>query len=99
VHTRVYEYKGGAFLIIEGTIYFVNLKDKRIYQMMVDTIKGKGLLVAYITFEAKQHGFSCAENIKRALDAEFYFHSRFFGFEPAEKLEPIEMINLVRDIN
>ena len=26
VHTRVHEYGGGAFLIVEGTIYFVNFK-------------------------------------------------------------------------
>jgi hypothetical protein len=69
VHTRVHEYGGGAFLIIEGTIYFVNFKDQRIYKMMVDAIKEKRLLVAYITFEEEQHGFCCAENIKRALDA------------------------------
>lgn len=37
--------------------------------MMVDAIKEKRLLVAYITFEEEQHGFRCAENIKRALDA------------------------------
>ena len=31
VRTRVHEYGGGAFLINEGTIYFSNYKDQRVY--------------------------------------------------------------------
>ncbi|BBA79244.1 hypothetical protein RGRSB_0699 [cyanobacterium endosymbiont of Rhopalodia gibberula] len=84
-------------------IFFQGLEDKVVppsqAQMMVDAIKEKGLPVAYVPFEEEQHGFRRAENIKRALDGEFYFYSRIFGFEPAENLEPIEIINLVENIS
>jgi hypothetical protein len=50
--------------------------------------------VAYVLFEGEQHGFRKAANIKRALDGEFYFFSRIFGFDPADNLEPLEIENL-----
>jgi dipeptidyl aminopeptidase/acylaminoacyl peptidase len=57
-------------------------------------LKGKKLPVAYIAFEKEQHGFRIAQNIKRALDAELYFYSRIFGFEPADEIEPVANDNL-----
>lgn len=48
---------------------------------------------AYLTFEGEQHGFRKAENIKRALEAEFYFYAQVFGFEPAEQLMPVPIEN------
>ena len=62
--------------------------------MMVNVLRKKGLPVAYITFEGEQHGFRQAANIKRALDGELYFYSRVFGFETADKIEPIPIENL-----
>jgi dTDP-4-dehydrorhamnose reductase len=44
-----------------------------------------------IQIAGEQHGFRQAESIKRALDAEFYFYSRLFGFTPADNLEPVEI--------
>jgi hypothetical protein len=61
---------------------------------MVAALQGKGIPVAYIPFAGEQHGFRQAQNIKRALDGEFYFYSRVFGFEPAGNLEPVEIQNL-----
>lgn len=79
-------------------IFFQGLKDKVVppnqAEMMFQAIKQKGLPVAYISFEQEAHGFRIAENIKKALDSEFYFYSRVFGFEPADHLEEIEIINL-----
>ena len=79
-------------------IFFQGLKDKVVppnqAKMMFDAIKAKGLPVAYIAFEQEAHGFRIAENIKKALDSEFYFYARVFGFEPAEEIEAIEIINL-----
>ena len=57
--------------------------------MMVEALRRKGLPVAYVPFEGEQHGFRKAENIRRALDGEFYFYSRIFGFAPAEAAESI----------
>ncbi|MGK7875578.1 MAG: prolyl oligopeptidase family serine peptidase [Xenococcaceae cyanobacterium] len=74
-------------------IFFQGLEDKVVppnqAEMMVEALKAKGLPVAYVPFEGEQHGFRRAENIKRALDAEFYFYSRVFGFEPADAIEPL----------
>ncbi len=79
-------------------IFFQGLEDKVVppnqAEMMVEALKAKGLPVAYVPFEGEQHGFRRAENIKRAIDGEFYFYSRVFGFKPAETLEPVEIENL-----
>ncbi|HIK33528.1 MAG TPA: S9 family peptidase [Oscillatoriales cyanobacterium M59_W2019_021] len=79
-------------------IFFQGLEDKVVppnqAEMMVEALRQKGLPVAYVPFEGEQHGFRKAENIKRALDGEFYFYSRIFGYDPAEDLEPIEIENL-----
>jgi dipeptidyl aminopeptidase/acylaminoacyl peptidase len=78
--------------------FFQGLEDKVVppnqAEMMVDALKAKGLPVAYVAFEGEQHGFRRAENIKRALDGEFYFYSRIFGFQPGNEIEAIEIMNL-----
>jgi dipeptidyl aminopeptidase/acylaminoacyl peptidase len=79
-------------------IFFQGLEDKVVppsqAEMMVAALQALGLPVAYVAFEGEGHGFRKAENIKRALDGEFYFYSRVFGFEPAEPLEPVAIDNL-----
>ena len=76
-------------------IFFQGLEDRVVppnqAEMMVEALKAKGLPVAYVPFAGEQHGFRQAESIKRALDAEFYFYSRLFGFTPADNLEPVEI--------
>ena len=56
-------------------------------------LRNTGVPVAYVAFEGQQHGFRRAANIKRAVDGEFYFYSRVFGFAPAETLEPVTIDN------
>jgi dipeptidyl aminopeptidase/acylaminoacyl peptidase len=77
-------------------IFFQGLEDQVVppnqAEMMVEVLKNKGLPVAYVPFEGEQHGFRQADNIKKALDGEFDFYSRIFGFKPAENIEPIEII-------
>ncbi|HKQ75863.1 MAG TPA: S9 family peptidase [Blastocatellia bacterium] len=79
-------------------IFFQGLEDKIVppnqAEMMVNSLRAKGLPVAYITFEGEQHGFRQAANIKRALDGEIYFYSRVFGFELADSVEPAPIENL-----
>jgi len=79
-------------------IFFQGLEDPVVppnqAEAMVAALKEKGIPVAYVSFEGEQHGFRRAENIQRALDAELYFYSRIFGFEPAEPLEPVAIENL-----
>jgi dipeptidyl aminopeptidase/acylaminoacyl peptidase len=78
-------------------IFFQGLEDKVVppnqAEKMVAALRAKGLPVAYITFPGEQHGFRKAENIKRALDGEFYFYSRVFGFTPADAIEPLPIEN------
>ena len=79
-------------------IFFQGLDDKVVpptqAESMVHVLRNKGVPVAYVAFEGEQHGFRRAANIKRAVDGEFYFYSRVFGFAPAEALEPVEIDNL-----
>ncbi|MGK7941112.1 MAG: prolyl oligopeptidase family serine peptidase [Crocosphaera sp.] len=78
-------------------IFFQGLEDKVVppnqAEMMVNALKAKGIPVAYVPFEAEQHGFRQAENIKYALDSEFYFYSRIFNFTPADNLDSIHILN------
>jgi dipeptidyl aminopeptidase/acylaminoacyl peptidase len=79
-------------------IFFQGLDDKVVppnqAEMMFEAMRAKGLPTAYLPFEGEGHGFRRAENIKRSLDAELYFYSRVFGFEPAEPVEPVQIENL-----
>ncbi|GAB4216446.1 MAG: S9 family peptidase [Roseiflexaceae bacterium] len=63
-------------------------------ELMRKAVRAKGLPVAYLPFAGEGHGFRKADSIKRALDAEFYFFSRIFGFTPADAIEPVAIENL-----
>ncbi len=79
-------------------IFFQGLEDKVVppnqAEMMVEALKNKGLPVAYVAFAGEQHGFRSAENIKCAIEGEFYFYGRIFGFTDLEIRENIEIMNL-----
>lgn len=63
-------------------------------ELILESLKQRGVPVAYVPFPGEQHGFRKAENIIRAQEAELYFYSRIIGFEPADKIEPVEIFNL-----
>ena len=63
-------------------------------QMMFEALRNKELPVAYLLFKGEQHGFRRSENIKRSLEAELYFYSKIFRFEPADPIEPVQIENL-----
>ena len=63
-------------------------------ELLVRVLRRKGLPFAYVTFEGERHGFRQAASIRRALEVELYFYSRIFGFEPADRLEPVPIENL-----
>ena len=79
-------------------IFFQGLEDKVVppnqAEAMVDSLKSKGVPVAYIAYEGEQHGFRKAENIQRTIESELFFYSRVFGFEPSDDLEPVPIENL-----
>jgi dipeptidyl aminopeptidase/acylaminoacyl peptidase len=63
-------------------------------EMMFEAVRARELPVAYVAFPGEGHGFRKAENNQRALEAELYFYSKIFGFDPADKIEPINIENL-----
>jgi len=79
-------------------ILFQGLEDKIVppnqAELIVEALRKKGKPVAYMPFDGEQHGFRQAKNIKRSLEAELYFYSRIFGFEPADLIEPVFIENL-----
>ena len=78
-------------------ILFQGLEDKIVLpnqsQKMYASLKAKGIPVAYLEFEGEQHGFRKSENIQRTLEAEFYFYSHVFGFNPFDPIEAVEIDN------
>ncbi|MEO7852652.1 MAG: prolyl oligopeptidase family serine peptidase [Rubrivivax sp.] len=79
-------------------ILFQGSQDKAVppeqSRQMHAAVKAKGLPVAYLEFEGEQHGFRDARNIVRALQAEAWFYARIFGFELAERVEPVPIDNV-----
>jgi dipeptidyl aminopeptidase/acylaminoacyl peptidase len=63
-------------------------------ETMVNALKSKGIPVGYVSFAKEGHGFRNASTIKAALDAELYFYSVIFSFEPADPLLKIPVYNL-----
>ena len=82
-------------------ILFQGLEDQIVppnqAEMMFDAVKAKGVPTAYISFEGEQHGFRRSENIKRVLEAELYFYAKVFGFELADEIAPVDIVNLPID--
>ena len=87
----------GLDLLDTPLIFFQGAEDPIVppnqSKKIVDAIKDKGKPVAYIEFPNEQHGFRIAKDIKDSLEAEFYFYSQMLGFEPADKLPPVNIYN------
>ena len=79
-------------------IFFQGGKDKVVppaqAENMVQILRNKKLPVAYIFFSNEQHGFRNAKNIERALESEYYFYTKVFGFTCADEIEPYKIENL-----
>ena len=78
-------------------ILFQGLEDRVVppsqAEEFVAACVAKKLPHAYLLFEGEQHGFRRAPNIRRSVEAELYFYSRIFGFEPADPIEPVMIQN------
>ncbi len=79
-------------------IFFQGLDDKVVLpeqsQMMVEELRHNHVPVSYIAFPDEGHGFRNADNIERAIQAEWYFYSRILGFPLPEPIEPVAIDNL-----
>ncbi|MEX0611370.1 MAG: prolyl oligopeptidase family serine peptidase [Pirellulales bacterium] len=82
----------------EPVILLQGLEDKIVppnqAELIVESLKKRGVPVAYVPFPGEQHGFRKAENIIRAHESELYFYSRILGFQLADKVKPVEIFNL-----
>jgi dipeptidyl aminopeptidase/acylaminoacyl peptidase len=78
-------------------ILFQGLEDKVVppsqAETFVEVCKRKKLPYAYVAFEGEQHGFRQDKNIRRAMEGELFFLSRIFGFETADRIEPVRIEN------
>jgi dipeptidyl aminopeptidase/acylaminoacyl peptidase len=74
-------------------IFFQGLDDQVVLpaqsEVMVEALKARGIVVAYLTFEGEGHGFRRKETIQRTLEAEAWFYAHVFGFELADRFEPV----------
>ncbi|MGV1049600.1 MAG: S9 family peptidase [Solirubrobacterales bacterium] len=79
-------------------ILFQGLEDEVVppnqAETMAAALKRNGVPYAYLAFAGEQHGFRRAETNIRCLEAELYFYGRILGFEPADELEPVEIVGL-----
>ena len=63
-------------------------------EMLADAARRKGLPIALIMFEGEGHGFRRGETIKASIEAQIYFLSQIFGFEPADRVSSIPIDNM-----
>lgn len=70
-------------------LFLQGLEDKVVppnqAETMVDALKNQGTPVAYLPFEGEGHGFRQAATIEQALNAEYYFYSKIFGFAASDE--------------
>jgi dipeptidyl aminopeptidase/acylaminoacyl peptidase len=63
-------------------------------EVMIAALQAKKLPYAYVVFPTEGHGFREAANIQRSIEAELYFYSRIFAFDPADPITPVKIENL-----
>lgn len=83
-------------------ILFQGLEDEIVppnqAETMAAALKQNGVPYAYLAFAGEQHGFRRSETEIRCLEAELYFYGRILGFEPADELEPVEIVGLATSV-
>ena len=77
-------------------ILFQGLEDEVVppsqAETMVAALKENGVPHAYLAFEGEQHGFRKSETVISCLEAELSFYAQVFGFEPADDVDPVEIV-------
>ena len=62
-------------------------------ERIVHALRGKGVPVAYLVFEGEGHGFRRSANVVRAAEAELWFYGQVLGFDPADDIEPVPLVD------
>ena len=60
---------------------------------MAEAVRAKGLPVAHIEYEGEGHGFRQAATIQHSTLAELAFFGHVFGFQPADAVPEIPIVN------
>eukprot|EP00818_Percolomonas_sp_WS_P007141 CAMPEP_0117443574 /NCGR_PEP_ID=MMETSP0759-20121206/4764_1 /TAXON_ID=63605 /ORGANISM="Percolomonas cosmopolitus, Strain WS" /LENGTH=663 /DNA_ID=CAMNT_0005235551 /DNA_START=82 /DNA_END=2073 /DNA_ORIENTATION=- len=63
-------------------------------EVMYNTMKEKGSVVALKMFKGEQHGFRGSEAQIQSLEMELYFFSKVLGFQPADNCTQVAIENL-----
>ncbi len=63
-------------------------------ERLAAALRLRGVPVSVVMFDNEAHGFRRAENIERALEAEYIFYSRVLTFSPAGDFPPLTIENL-----
>lgn len=61
---------------------------------MIKALNENKLPYAYVAFENERHGFRIKTNVIHSLQAEYSFYAQIFGFQPGERIDPVEIHNL-----
>ncbi len=61
-------------------------------EAMVDALAESGVPHAHVEFEGERHGFRREDSRRRALETEFGFLGDVFGFDPAEDLASVAVV-------
>ena len=62
-------------------------------ELIAAALAENGIPYAYLAFEGEGHGFRGEPALRRTLEAELSFLGQVFGFEPADAIEPVKLIN------
>jgi dipeptidyl aminopeptidase/acylaminoacyl peptidase len=60
-------------------------------ERIVDALFERRVPHAYLLFPGEDHGFRGKDAIIKSFGAELSFYAQVFGFEPADKIEPLEI--------
>jgi dipeptidyl aminopeptidase/acylaminoacyl peptidase len=61
-------------------------------EQIVAALAENGIPYAYLAFEGEGHGFRGETAQRRTLEAQLSFLGQVFGFEPADDIEPVELV-------
>ena len=61
-------------------------------EQLVEALTSAKIPHSYVLFEGESHGFRKAETISRALNLELSFLGQVLGFEPADLIEPVQIL-------
>lgn len=60
-------------------------------EVLVEALRRNGVPHAYVLFPNEGHGFAAASTVVRALQCELAFYGQVLGFEPADRLPPLDL--------